>query len=244
MKKRTYHKHDWTKVDWSKSSITLAQEMGTCRTYVSKKRRQFAPHTSRPVKSAPRNRIRPRTKRDWSQVDWSLGNRELSQQLGLTRGYIFYMRKQHAPESIRRPLASYDSMIWRLSDEEIARRTGTQLTYVRALRRRQMGVRRPPPIDWKRIDWSRSTGELAIDLHVNSCTVSRARRRFAPETLRSTDAAKQPQPIPYKHLVVTGKVMLLQIPPPEKQLTIGASKRRSLERGRMRSERGPSGRGR
>jgi hypothetical protein len=219
--KRAYHKRDWTKVDWSKKNTTIAQEMGTYLSYVSMKRKECAPHTSRSNNCVHIRRTRRITKRDWSQVDWSLNNREIGQQLGVTTEYISRSRKQHAPESIHRPLASYDATIWKLTDEQIARRTGVQLVYVQTLRSKRTGGKGRVQRNWKQIDWNRSTAELAKELEVDKSMVSRARRRCARETLRVTIPGKQHRHADREHIVVTDKLMQLQIPPPDKQRTIG-----------------------
>ncbi len=211
--KRAYHKRDWTKVDWSKTNTAIARELGIHQTYVSKKRKNFAPQTSRSVNSVSKNRGRRRIKRDWSQTDWSLSNHEISQQLGLTPEYVAERRRRHAPATIRRPLPSYDSTIWRLTDTEIAQHTRFPLSYVRIVRRQKMGPKPSAKRDWTAIDWNRSTTDLAQDLHVDPAVVSRARRKYAPETLGLSNAARHQQRITGEQ--AADKIMRFQIPPPD-----------------------------
>lgn len=46
--------------------------------------------------------------------------------------------------------------------------------------------RRGPTIDWSRVDWSLPTSDIARQLGVRCPTVSKARRRLAPQTVHQT----------------------------------------------------------
>lgn len=77
--------------------------------------------------------------------------------------------------------------LWRRGD----RVPGSADKILAGLQRRygqREGERHPSwRIDWDRMDWSRTSTEIAAAYGVSICTVSRRRRRHAPETLSRKD---------------------------------------------------------
>lgn len=138
---------------------------------------------------------------DWSAVDWSKSNYDLSAELGVAYSTVTYNRRKAgmaAPVNVRRIQPEHI----RLRNEFIKRQRelgfsatdihqmllnkGYDITlrWVQALTKR-LGVNRLPRlqtdrwrVSWDDVDWSKTDTEIAEEVGVHLSSVGRMRRKF------------------------------------------------------------------
>ena len=177
---------DWSKVDWSLSTGEIARRVGVTPSTVSLQRMKRAPQTKDPARQIDWTQAA-----DWDHCDWTKSNYELSRLYGLHRQTIARARRFFAPETPAAPLSSSER---RAQPAEWA--WGNPVDYYQTLappgERTKRGPRR---IDWKQVDWSRPTGDLAQELGVHPHTITRQ---------RSVVTAASPTIVRTAHQVVNG----------------------------------------
>ena len=83
---------DWDKVDWSKPTQQIATELNTNPSYVSGKRRKYAPETIGKTRDSV-----------WPKVDWNKRNVDIAKEIGATQALVATQRRKYAPETVYRP---------------------------------------------------------------------------------------------------------------------------------------------
>lgn len=168
-------KYDWESVDWSKRTVDIAVALGTSITVVTAARKRYAPET-----------VRRRTNVLWHTVDWHKDDDTLVNELGCLKATVIHARRLRAPETVQHKY-DWNSVDWSMRDNEICRELGCSKHTVYDARRRiapNTVVKKEPWAKFFGIDWSKSTAEISSELGGCNCSiVSRARKRFAPETL-------------------------------------------------------------
>lgn len=124
--------HDWSSVDWSLSTLKIAEQAGLSASSVSRARRRLAPETLRVIPSASRAKI------DWSQIDWTLGTIEIACMTGKQLSAVSEARRRFAPETMRKtsePI-EWSRVDWSLTTSDIAIAMGVRAGVVSVARRR------------------------------------------------------------------------------------------------------------
>jgi len=122
---------------------------------------------------------------DWSEVDWNKPNRDLVEELGVSRGAIKHQRRKRAPETIRKN-TDWSQVDWSKSTTDIAKEMGKSVGAVSSQRKKHAPetIRQFRDIDWTKVDWGRDTSDLAEEFSVSSTAVSNQRKKHAPETMQ------------------------------------------------------------
>ena len=124
--------HDWSSVDWSLSTLKIAEQAGLSASSVSRARRRLAPETLRVIPAASRAKI------DWSQIDWTLGTIEIACMTGKQLSAVSEARRRFAPETMRKtsePI-EWSRVDWSLTTSDIAIAMGVRAGVVSVARRR------------------------------------------------------------------------------------------------------------
>lgn len=179
---------DWFEVDFSKSTKTLAEELGVGKSYVSLQRKRHAPETLLKRSKKWREAV---GRINWADVDWSKQNKELAKELGCDPSYVSHNRAHLAPETMKVE-RRWEACDWEnLTDEEIAKKFNASPGTVFSYRKKYAGhtipewKRRGLKRDWFSIDWSQSTTEIARKTGTTIYNVSHARRKYAPDTVKA-----------------------------------------------------------
>ena len=89
--------HDYSLIDWSKSTTELAAELNITKNNLSRLRREFAPKT---IDKSNRNKLKYKV--DWFMVDWSKKNIDLASELKVPKETIAQKRQKFAANTIKR----------------------------------------------------------------------------------------------------------------------------------------------
>lgn len=84
---------DWSRVDWSLTSVEIARITGYTLTRVTEFRRTHAPETRRHSFGKRGLNI------DWKGLDWSERSKDLAAKLGVGLSLVCIQRRKHAPET-------------------------------------------------------------------------------------------------------------------------------------------------
>lgn len=108
-----------------------------------------------------------RRKYDWGAVDWKLPTKEIAEKLGVDKETVSRARKRLSPGTLGKKSA--------LADLTRARnlKLGTAARWIGKSR------------DWKSVDWSKMTNQIAQELSTHKTYVSRMRKIFDPKTPRT-----------------------------------------------------------
>lgn len=86
-------RYAWEQLDWSRSTVQLARELGVSPSAVSQQRGKYAPATL--------GHRRDTSAIDWAAIDWRKGTMSLAAELSVSPGAVTARRKKHAPHTLR-----------------------------------------------------------------------------------------------------------------------------------------------
>jgi DNA-binding Lrp family transcriptional regulator len=122
-----------------------------------------------------------RRRADFTQVDWSLSNTEIAQQLGVSPSAVYYQRKQHRPDTIVKKYRKVDftKVDWSLSNETIAEQFGATPGYIafqRKVKSPYTVIEKVRKVDYTKVDWSLPDKEIALKFNTTRKNIRRQRR--------------------------------------------------------------------
>lgn len=181
---------NWDSVDFTKSLKQLSEELGFSISYIARKKKILAPYL---VKKVPLDNYK--RKYDFSNVNFqNTSDRDIMRDLDCCLYSVRWARIQNAPATVGLKIPSRKerkgkSLIKKIdyskSNESICEDTGLKISTVKTLRRENA----PETINrfthkWEDVDWSKSSLEIKKEKGIKEMSqVSRARKRYAPETL-------------------------------------------------------------
>lgn len=90
--------HDYSLIDWSKTTDQIAAELGIRRGNASRLRRKHAPNTI----GQHQNKSKIKYRVDWKKVDWNKKTKQIALDLSVPYESVNQARRKHAPETIVR----------------------------------------------------------------------------------------------------------------------------------------------
>jgi DNA-binding CsgD family transcriptional regulator len=123
----------------------------------------------------------PRRRADFTNVDWSLSNAVIAQQLGVTVNAVYYQRKQRRPDTIAGNYRKVDfaKVDWSLSNEAIAEQFGATPGYIafqRKIKSPYTVTEKVRKVDYTKVDWSLSDREIALKFGTTRKNIRRQRK--------------------------------------------------------------------
>jgi transcriptional regulator with XRE-family HTH domain len=122
-----------------------------------------------------------RRKADFTNVDWSLSNTELAEQLGVTASAVYYQRKQRCPETVigKYRKVDFTKVDWSLSNKAIAEQfcaTAAYIAFQRKIKSPYTVTKSIRKVDYTQVDWSLSDKEIALKFETTRKNIRRQRR--------------------------------------------------------------------
>lgn len=111
----------WKNVNWTKSTTSIAEELGVTLSFVSVMRAKYAPETRAFMK--PQVEIRLSNKYDWTQIDWSKSNTQIAKELGAAPGTVRKARQHYAKKTVYRGI-DWERLDWGQDNHTLALKTG------------------------------------------------------------------------------------------------------------------------
>ncbi len=182
----------WNTIHWDLNDAEIKKTLNCAATSVQAARRRLAPNTCREILSL---KLVLNT-----QTDWTKTNAELATKFNCTASAVRSIRNKLAPETVnkrqqiidisRKNYHLLDGMDWKRPNMRIAEELGISVTTTAKLRIKQapetVGYHwkySPTHFDWKSVDWSLSSKQLAKihGMHHNLFTYGR--EVHAPATI-------------------------------------------------------------
>jgi DNA-binding CsgD family transcriptional regulator len=122
-----------------------------------------------------------RRRADFTNVDWSLSNTELAEQLGVTASAVYYQRKQRCPGTVvgKYRKVDFTKVDWSLSNKAIAEQFGATTAYIafqRKIKSPYTVTKSIRKVDYTQVDWSLSDKAIALKFDTTRKNIRRQRR--------------------------------------------------------------------